>query len=137
MWWCDPGPASPACRINVAGRDGLCEWNRLNESNYRAGGANASGRRALLQANCSASHMGRVGRIIGTVLLAGQNINSQRISTGRAWHFKRYSKSPTLAALETSARANGLGLWNTPTPVARGPSGNGNDPQTAPYSLAI
>jgi len=40
------------------------------------------------------------------------------ISTGRAWHYKRYSKSPTLASLEDTARANGLGLWNTPTPVA-------------------
>jgi len=64
------------------------------------------------------SKRGRYGRIIGTVMLAGQNINSQMISTGRAWHYKRYSKSPTLASLESTARANGLGLWNTPTPVA-------------------
>jgi micrococcal nuclease len=51
-------------------------------------------------------------------MLAGQNINSQMISTGRAWHYKKYSKSPTLASLEHTARANGLGLWSTPTPVA-------------------
>ena len=47
---------------------------------------------------------GRYGRIIGTVLLAGQNINSQMISTGRAWHYKKYSKSPALASLESTAR---------------------------------
>jgi micrococcal nuclease len=60
----------------------------------------------------------RYGRIIGTVMLAGQNINSRMISTGRAWHYKKYSKSPALASLESTARANGLGLWSTPTPVA-------------------
>jgi hypothetical protein len=27
-------------------------------------------------------------------------------------------KSPALASLESTARANGLGLWGTPTPVA-------------------
>jgi len=37
MWWRDPGPASPACRINVAGKEGLCEWNRLIESSYVGG----------------------------------------------------------------------------------------------------
>jgi len=51
-------------------------------------------------------------------MLAGQNINSQMINTGRAWHYRQYSKSATLAALETAARASGLGLWHTPTPVA-------------------
>jgi micrococcal nuclease len=51
-------------------------------------------------------------------MLAGQNINSQMISTGRAWHYNKYSKSPALASLESTARANSLGLWHTPTPVA-------------------
>jgi len=51
-------------------------------------------------------------------MLAGQNINSQMISTGRAWPYKKYSKRPTLASLESTARANGLGLWSSPTPVA-------------------
>ncbi len=43
--------------------------------------------------------------------------------TGHAWHYKhykhykRYSKSPALASLESTARANALGLWSTPTPV--------------------
>ena len=64
------------------------------------------------------SKRGRYGRIIGTVLLAGQNINAHMINTGHAWHYKRYSKSPTLANMESAARVNGLGLWNTPTPVA-------------------
>jgi len=40
------------------------------------------------------------------------------ISTGRAWHYKRYSKSPALASLESTARANGLGLWSSDGPVA-------------------
>jgi micrococcal nuclease len=51
-------------------------------------------------------------------MLAGQNINSQMISTGRAWHYKKYSKSPALASLETTARANSLGLWSGTSPVA-------------------
>jgi len=33
------------------------------------------------------------------------------IDTGHAWHYKKYSKSPALASLESTARANGLGLW--------------------------
>jgi hypothetical protein len=35
-----------------------------------------------------------------------------------AWHYKKYSKSPALASLESTARAHNLGLWGTPTPVA-------------------
>jgi micrococcal nuclease len=60
----------------------------------------------------------RYGRIIGTVMLADQNINSQMISTGRAWHYKKYSKSPTLASLESTARARSLGLWGSDNPMA-------------------
>jgi micrococcal nuclease len=51
-------------------------------------------------------------------MLAGQNINFLMISTGRAWHYKKYSQSPALASLESTARANSLGLWSSASPVA-------------------
>jgi hypothetical protein len=38
-------------------------------------------------------------------MLAGQNINSQMISTGRA-------------SLESTARAHSLGLWSGDSPIA-------------------
>lgn len=61
----------------------------------------------------------RYGRIVGTVVTAdGVNVNEALVKAGLAWHYKQYSDSETLAAMEQQARLKQLGLWadKKPTP---------------------
>jgi hypothetical protein len=71
-------------------------------------------------------------------MLAGQNINSQMISTGRAWHYKKYSKSPALASLEFLRPCQQARPLEHPHPSCTLDfSESGNGPQIPPDSLAI
>lgn len=61
----------------------------------------------------------RYGRIVGTLVTAdGVNVNEALVKAGLAWHYKQYSDSETLAAMEQQARLKQLGLWadKKPTP---------------------
>jgi len=61
----------------------------------------------------------RYGRTIGEVFLPnGDSLNRLLIREGYAWHYKKYSKDESLAALENQARKNKIGLWqdSNPTP---------------------
>ncbi len=60
----------------------------------------------------------RYGRSIGTIMLDGENINHWLVANGWAWHYLQYDKSPEIARLEKSARANKLGLWADDNPIA-------------------
>lgn len=54
----------------------------------------------------------RYGRSIGKVYYKDSIYLSETlIKNGMAWHYKAYSKSKYLAALETEARKNKVGLW--------------------------
>jgi hypothetical protein len=63
-------------------------------------------------------------RVLGKVLLDGQDINLKQIKAGLAWHYKQYDKGQRLAdqslyaSAEESARRKGVGLWRDPAPVA-------------------
>jgi endonuclease YncB( thermonuclease family) len=60
----------------------------------------------------------RYGRTVGEVFLPdGSNLNKQIVGAGYAWQYKRYSKDPEYADLESSAREAGLGLWQDKAPV--------------------
>jgi micrococcal nuclease len=60
----------------------------------------------------------RYGRIVAQVILTdGTNVNYALVKNGFAWHYKAYSKSAELAALELEARQNKLGLWQDPNPT--------------------
>lgn len=60
----------------------------------------------------------RYGRTVGEVFFSdGSNLNKQIVGAGYAWQYKRYSKDPTYAELETVARAAKLGLWQDKSPV--------------------
>lgn len=65
----------------------------------------------------------RYGRIVGRVMVDGQDVNLQQIVAGLAWHYKRYeSEQPpeeraAYAQAEEAARAAGAGLWADPEPV--------------------
>ena len=66
----------------------------------------------------------KYGRILGKVLLDGQDICHQQIKAGLAWHYKKYQNQQPLvdrddySASETAAKSEKLGLWSDPQPVA-------------------
>jgi endonuclease YncB( thermonuclease family) len=59
----------------------------------------------------------RYGRWIGHIYVNGTDVNRQMIATGNAWHYAAYSKDKSLAALQTEAKAQKLGLWVQPNPT--------------------
>ena len=65
----------------------------------------------------------RYGRIVGKVVLEGQDICLEQIKTGMAWHYKYYQDDQTredrelYAAAEIAARAAKAGLWIEPDPI--------------------
>lgn len=65
----------------------------------------------------------RHGRIVGKVLLEGDDVCVRQIEDGLAWHFKRYENEQSVvdrnayARAESMARATNVGLWRDPSPV--------------------
>jgi endonuclease YncB( thermonuclease family)/methylphosphotriester-DNA--protein-cysteine methyltransferase len=65
-------------------------------------------------------------RTVGTIRLAGQDINIEQVKAGMAWHFKKYEDEQepqdrvTYAAAEQTARVAKLGLWKDPNPTVPG-----------------
>ncbi|MEL1246240.1 thermonuclease family protein [Flavobacterium sp. DGU11] len=61
----------------------------------------------------------RYGRVVGTIVTQdGINVNEELVKAGFAWHYKQYSKSKTLDAIEQQARDKKLGLWADKNPEA-------------------
>ncbi|MFZ1829220.1 MAG: thermonuclease family protein [Candidatus Competibacteraceae bacterium] len=58
------------------------------------------------------------GRTIGTVTIAGLNVEAEQVRGGLAWVYRQYSHDSQLLALEMEARAARRGLWvdANPTP---------------------
>lgn len=83
----------------------------------------------------------RYGRLVGTVLVDGQNANLAQLTAGLAWYYRYYASDvpaelrPRYEAAEAAAKAARRGLWADPQPVApwayRNPSLAGTGPQTA------
>jgi endonuclease YncB( thermonuclease family) len=65
----------------------------------------------------------RYGRLVGTVFLAGVDVNLRQVASGMAWHYKQYQQeqSPAArqayAAAEDDARRIQRGLWRDADPV--------------------
>lgn len=65
----------------------------------------------------------RYKRIIGKVLLSGQDMNLRQVKAGLAWHYKKYQREQTPAdrdlysEAEIMARETGQGLWQEADPV--------------------
>lgn len=60
----------------------------------------------------------RYGRWVGHVLVDGVDVNRQMVATGNAWHYAKYSTDQSLAALQSQAQSQRIGLWSQPNPVA-------------------
>lgn len=65
----------------------------------------------------------RYGRIVGKVLVDGNDVNVRLVLAGLAWHYKAYQKEQSLsdaalyADMENEARAKRVGLWTDPNPI--------------------
>jgi endonuclease YncB( thermonuclease family) len=66
----------------------------------------------------------RYNRVLAKLILDGNDVNFLQVSSGYAWHFKRYQKqqSPSDRELysqaELNAKKNKLGLWEEKKPIA-------------------
>ena len=62
----------------------------------------------------------RYGRIIGKLIMNGQDINLLQIKHGYAWHYKYYQKDQSeldrklYSSAEIEAREKTIGLWSAP-----------------------
>jgi len=59
----------------------------------------------------------RYGRWIGHLSASGSDMNRQMVATGNAWHYVDYSTDASLAALQSQAQSQRLGLWAQPNPI--------------------
>jgi len=57
------------------------------------------------------------GRIVGRVMIDGEDASVELVRAGLAWHYRHYSDDPLLAKLESEARAARTGLWSAPNPI--------------------
>jgi len=60
----------------------------------------------------------RYGRSVSRVYVGYRDVSSEMVSSGLAWHFKKYSSDNNLAQLEDSARGSRIGLWSMAAPKA-------------------
>jgi endonuclease YncB( thermonuclease family) len=66
----------------------------------------------------------RYQRLVGKVLLGGQDMNIRQIQAGLAWHYKKYQREQSAADrrlyadAEVMAREAQRGLWREADPVA-------------------
>lgn len=58
------------------------------------------------------------GRELGTVFVAGANVNAAMVDQGMAWAYRQYLTDRSLIRLEQQARVARRGLWSDPAPVA-------------------
>lgn len=66
----------------------------------------------------------RYGRLVGKILVAGQDANIEQIRSGLAWHYKKYASEQTpedraaYGLAEQEAQEAARGLWSEPAPTA-------------------
>jgi endonuclease YncB( thermonuclease family) len=69
------------------------------------------------------SKLDRYGRVIGKVLVNGQDVNLEQVRRGCGWHYKKYQNEQSLDdrlsynAAEEFARASRVGLWTDNVPM--------------------
>lgn len=59
----------------------------------------------------------RYGRILGTIIYQGNNINLMQVKDGFAWHYKQYSNAKEYILAEQEARKLKKGLWTENNPI--------------------
>jgi endonuclease YncB( thermonuclease family) len=65
----------------------------------------------------------RYQRVLGKVLLDGEDVNLEQVEAGMAWHYKKYQEEQSVSDrvkytdAEREARRQKLGLWRDPDPT--------------------
>ena len=65
----------------------------------------------------------RYKRVLGKILLSGEDMNLEQVASGLAWHYKKYQREQTQAdrllysEAEIDARNAKRGLWYDPNPI--------------------
>lgn len=59
----------------------------------------------------------RTGRIVGIVLMDGDDINAKMIADGWAWHYREYGEDPHFEDLERKAKLSRRGIWADSNPL--------------------
>ena len=65
----------------------------------------------------------RYKRVLGKILLSGKDMNLEQVSSGLAWHYKKYQGEQSqadrieYAEAELDARDAKRGLWQDPEPI--------------------
>ena len=67
------------------------------------------------QVRVESTKQDRYRRILTTIWLNGTNINHHLVACGAAWQYVKYSECRDLAALQTQARKQRIGLWRNPS----------------------
>ena len=60
----------------------------------------------------------RYGRLLATLFVAGKNINLAMVRSGHAWRYRYARCRGALAAAESKAKIEGIGLWMAEKPTA-------------------
>ena len=66
----------------------------------------------------------RYNRVLAKVIFDGRDVNLSQVSSGYAWHFKRYQKQQSqsdrlsYSQAELEAKKNKMGLWREKKPIA-------------------
>ena len=74
-------------------------------------------------ATVESSKLDRYGRVIGKVLVDGQDVNLEQVRRGCGWHYKKYQNEQSLDdrlsynSAEEEARNGKVGLWTDNAPV--------------------
>lgn len=65
----------------------------------------------------------RYKRVLGKILLNGEDVNLEQVASGMAWHYKQYqgeqsrTDQRTYSEAEIDARNAKRGLWHDPEPI--------------------
>jgi len=63
------------------------------------------------------------GRILGKILVSGEDVNLEQVEAGMAWHYKKYQREQSTSDhieysdAELEARRHKVGLWRDPNPI--------------------
>ncbi|MDR3087742.1 MAG: thermonuclease family protein [Azoarcus sp.] len=101
-------------RVRLAKIDAPEKGQPFGTRSRRALAAAVSGKTVTVRE----SGVDQYGRILGTILLEGRNINRMMVEEGWAWAYRQYLKDRSLLDAEATARAGVRGLWIDKKPVA-------------------
>lgn len=75
------------------------------------------------QVTVESSSLDRYGRVLGKIVLDGNDVNLSQVQAGMAWWYRYYAKTQPetdqklYESAENGAKLDGRGLWSDPAPI--------------------